>query len=68
MGSIHGCAADALAVLGSEFASADPATIVEAVDALAYRWQKGERPPTDIVEDTEQARLFFGSLSRFRSS
>jgi hypothetical protein len=62
MGSIRGCADDALAVLGPEFASADPATIVEAVDAFAYRWQKGARPPADVVEDTEQARLYFGSL------
>jgi hypothetical protein len=62
MGSIRGCASDALAVLGPEFASADPPAVVEAVDAFAYRWQRGDRPPADVVEDTEQARLFFGSL------
>src|SRR5438045_3324257 len=55
MGSIRGCAGDALAVLGLD-ATADPATLVKAADDFAYRWQKGERPPADVVEDTEQAR------------
>jgi hypothetical protein len=62
MASIRGCATDALQVLGPQYASADPATVVEAVDQFAYRWQKGKRPPADVVEDTEQARLIFGSL------
>jgi hypothetical protein len=61
MGSIRGCAGDALAVLGLDPSTA-PASIVEAADAFAHRWQKGDRPPTDEVEDTEEARLFFGSL------
>jgi len=61
MGSIRGCAGDALTVLGID-PSANPTTIVEAVDGFAYRWQKGDRPPADVVEDTEQARLVFGSL------
>jgi hypothetical protein len=61
MGSIRGCARDALAVLGLEPTNT-PAALVEAADAFAYRWQKGDRPPADVVEDTEQARLFFGSL------
>jgi hypothetical protein len=62
MGSISGCANDALQVLGRSFMSADAATVVEAVDNFAYEWQKGNRPSTDVVEDTEQARLIFGSL------
>ena len=62
MASIRGCANDALQVLGPKYASSDPATVVEAVDNFAYRWQKGKRPSTDVVEDTEQARLIFGSL------
>ncbi|HVS39847.1 MAG TPA: hypothetical protein VMS17_30090 [Gemmataceae bacterium] len=60
--SIKGCADDALNILGSAFANADPPTIVAAVDDFVYRWQKGERPPADVVEDGEQARLLFGSL------
>src|SRR5262245_22757084 len=62
MASIRGCANDALKVLGPKYASAEPATVVEAVDKFAYRWQKGKRPSTEVVEDTEQARLIFGSL------
>ena len=62
MGSIRGCATDALMVLGPEFVSEDPPAVVEAIDAFAYRWQKGDRPAADVVEDTEQARLIFGSL------
>jgi hypothetical protein len=62
MGSIRGCANDALQVLGPKYATADPVTVVEAVDKFAHRWQKGKRPSTDVVEDTEQARLIFGSL------
>lgn len=61
MGNIRGCASDALAILDLE-PTAEPSVIVEAVDAFAYRWQKGDRPPIDVVADTEQARLFFGSL------
>lgn len=62
MGNIRGCANDALKVLGSKFAKADPATVVNAVDDFAYRWQKGDKPPTNIVEDGDEARLIFGSL------
>lgn len=62
LASIRGCVADALAVLGREFASADPAAVVEAVNEFAYRWQKGRRPPADVVADLEEARLLFGSL------
>src|SRR5438046_10732205 len=62
MASIHGCANDALQVLGRKYAAADPATVIEAVDKFACRWQKGKRPSTDVVEDTEEARLVFGSL------
>jgi len=62
MGNIKGCAGDALAVLGPDYATAVPATIVEAIDDFAYRWQKGDRPSTDVVEDGEEARLIFGSL------
>ena len=61
IGSILGCAGDGLAVLGLAPAI-PPAEIVEAVDAFAYRWQKGDRPSAEVVEDTEQARLVFGSL------
>jgi hypothetical protein len=62
MGHIKGCAKDALQVLGSDFARADPAVVVKAIDDFAYRWQKGDRPPADVVEDMEEARLIFGSL------
>lgn len=62
MGNIRGCAADALTVLGGTFAQAQPAAIVEAIDAFALRWQRGKRPGRKVVEDTEQARLIFGSL------
>src|SRR5262249_46051694 len=62
MASIHGCANDALQVLGPKCASPDPATVIKAVDKFAHDWQKGKRPSTDVVEDTEQARLIFGSL------
>jgi hypothetical protein len=62
LASIRGCAADALAVLGRKFASADPVAVAEAVDAFAYRWQKGRRPQTDVVADLEEARLLLGSL------
>src|SRR5947209_5827585 len=62
MASIRGCANEALEILGPKYASADPETVVAAVDKFAYRWQKGKRPPADVVEDTEQARLLFGSL------
>lgn len=62
LGNIRGCANDALKVLGSKFAKAAPATIIEAVDDFAYRWQKGDRPPATLVEDGEEARLIFGSL------
>lgn len=61
MDSIRGCAGDALAVVGLE-ATLPPVKLVEAADKFAYRWQKGKRPSADLVEDTEQARLFFGSL------
>src|SRR5262249_30203933 len=59
---IKGCADDALKVLGGDYASADPPTIVKAIDDFAFRWQDGERPPTDVVEDGEEARLIMGSL------
>jgi len=59
---IKGCANDAIQVLGGNLAEADPATVVEAIDNFAYRWQKGDRPSADIVEDGEVARLIFGSL------
>jgi hypothetical protein len=62
MENIKGCADDAIKVLGAEFADAGPATIVKAVDDFAYRWQKGGRPPSVVVEDGEEARLIFGSL------
>jgi len=62
MANIKGCAKDALKVLGGDLAKADPATIVAAIDNFAYRWQKGKRPPINIVEDGEQAHLIFGSL------
>jgi hypothetical protein len=62
MAHIEGCARDALKVLGAKLAEADPPAIVEAIDAFAYRWQKGRRPPADAVKDTEEARLIFGSL------
>jgi hypothetical protein len=62
MGNIRGCAKDALKVLGGDFAKADPAMVVEAIDDFAYRWQKGDRPPSNVVEDGEEARLIFGSL------
>jgi hypothetical protein len=62
MGNIKGCARDALAVLGGDFANADAATVVEAIDDFAYRWQKGDCPPSSVVEDGEEARLLFGSL------
>ena len=62
MASIRGCADDALQVLGPQYASADPTQVAEAVDKFAHRWQKGKRPSTELVEDTEQARLIFGSL------
>jgi hypothetical protein len=62
MANIRGCAKDALAVLGSKYARAEPATIVEAIDDFAHRWQQGDRPPRKVVKDTEQARLIFGSL------
>jgi len=62
LGNIRGCANGAVKVLGDKFANADPATIVEALDEFAYRWQKGDRPPATVVEDGEEARLIFGSL------
>jgi hypothetical protein len=62
MVSIRNCANDALSILGPEYASAVPATVVAAVDEFAYSWHKGKRPPTDVVEDIDTARLIFGSL------
>ena len=62
MASIRNCAKDAVSILGPKYASAVPATVVEAVDEFAYRWQKGKRPPAEVVEDTDTARLIFGSL------
>jgi hypothetical protein len=60
--SIKGCAKDALKVLSGKLAKGDPTTVCDAVDDFAYRWQKGDRPPADVVEDGEEARLIFGSL------
>ena len=60
--NIKGCAKDALKVLGSKFAKADAATVVAGIDDFAYRWQKGDRPSTKVVEDGEEAHLIFGSL------
>ncbi len=62
MGNIKGCADDALEVLGGDLSSADPVTIVDAIDDFAYRWQKGDRPPADVIEDGDDAPLIFGSL------
>jgi hypothetical protein len=62
LGNIQGCAIDALQVLGASYTAATPATLVEAIDDFAYRWQQGDRPPRKVVKDTEQARLIFGSL------
>jgi hypothetical protein len=62
MGPIKNCANDALKVLGADLAKADPPTVVEAIDDFAYRWQRGETPPNDVVEDSEAARLIMGSL------
>jgi hypothetical protein len=62
LSSIRGCAVDALGLLGRKFASADPATVIKAIDTFAYRWQKGLRPSSDVISDLEEARLLFGSL------
>lgn len=62
LGSIRGCAKDAIKVLGADFAKADPATIVAAIDDFVYQWQNGTRPPSNVIEDGEEARLIFGSL------
>lgn len=61
MASINGCAADGRQMLGlSE--GADPATLVSAIDDFAYRCQKGDRPPPEVIEDADLARLVLGSL------
>lgn len=62
LANIRGCANDALKMLGGDLADADPAAIVDAVDDFAFRWQDGDRPPADVVEDGEEARLLLGSL------
>ncbi len=62
MDSIQGCASDALTLLGAHLEGAEPAAVVAAVDDFAHRWQKGDRPPSDEIKDTEQARLLLGSL------
>lgn len=62
LGNITGCAQDALAALGSKYQGANPATLIEAIDDFARRWQKGDRPSRKVVKGTEQARLIFGSL------
>lgn len=51
MEHIIGCANDALLVLGKDFTTADPATVVRAIDDFAYRWQRGDQPPKKIVKD-----------------
>lgn len=61
MGIIRACAGKALAVLGLN-AALPAAMLVEAVDDFAHRWQKSDRLPAEVIEDTEHARLYFGSL------
>jgi hypothetical protein len=60
MVNIRGCAEDALTVLEDRLESQEAEDIVRVVDDATYRWQKGERPPADEIEDAEQARLLFG--------
>jgi hypothetical protein len=62
LGNIRDCAMSALGVLGDQYANAKPEEVVKAIDQFAYRWQKGDRPRPDVIEDAEDVRLLFGSL------
>jgi hypothetical protein len=61
MGNIRDCAQSALLLLGEKYATAEPPAVVAAIDDFVYRWQKGDRPSTDVVEG-EDAQLLMGSL------
>lgn len=62
MTNIRGCAKNALGVLGKKYLKAAPSKVVEAIDDFIYRWQRDDRPPEDVVEDDDTARLIMGSL------
>jgi hypothetical protein len=48
-------------VLGLSDVAADAATVVEAIDAFAFRWQGGDPGATALTKDLD-ARLILGSL------
>lgn len=59
--SIQSCARDAVDLLDIGDKASDPQAVVEAIDAFVYEWQKGQRPPPDIL-DPEDAPFVLGSL------
>ncbi len=61
LSSLQGCANEGRELLGLAGKAAEPKTVVEAIDAFVYAWQKGKRPPKKKL-DPEDAPFVFGSL------
>lgn len=53
LSTVHGCAGEGLQFLGIDSANPEPKSVVEAIDAFVYQWQKGHRqlPPSVEVDD-----------------
>jgi len=61
-GYIRAGAQDAVMFFGAEFADAEPAKIVNAIDDVTRRWQTGYRPAIEDADDPVNAAWIFGSL------
>jgi hypothetical protein len=58
--ALKGAVGDGLAILKLD-ATANPQTVIEAIDAFVDAWQEGRRPPKKVL-DPEDAPYALGSL------
>lgn len=57
---LAGAIRDGLSIVGLD-ETADPKTVIDALDAFVYAWQGGQRPPKEEL-DPEDAPLALGSM------
>ena len=61
LASIQGCVQDGIKFLKLEDKVSDPKSLVAAVDAFIFEWQKGNRPEPEVI-DPEDVPYMMGSL------